>query len=89
MTGILAAALATYYAGGALPHQTVKRLAGEKLDHMSRVLRQHGFFAVLAARSKAVNENVLASRAISARPERRVLSVLNVCAIPPTCGPVW
>lgn len=50
MTGILAAALATYYLGRALPHQTVKRLAGEKLDDMSRVLRQHGLLAVLAVR---------------------------------------
>jgi phospholipase D1/2 len=50
MTGILGAALATYYLGRALPHKAVKRLAGEKLDEMSKVLRQHGLIAVLAVR---------------------------------------
>lgn len=50
MTGILGAALATYYAGRVLRQDTVKRLAGEKLDHVSKVLRNHGLLAVLAVR---------------------------------------
>jgi phospholipase D1/2 len=50
MTGILVAALATYYAGRLLPSGTVKRLAGEKLDDMSKKLRADGFLAVTAVR---------------------------------------
>ena len=50
MTGILLAALATYYAGRLLPRATVKRLAGEKLDHMSKKLRADGLLAVTAVR---------------------------------------
>lgn len=50
MTGILVAALATYYAGRLLPRGTVKRLAGEKLDDMSKKLRADGLLAVTAVR---------------------------------------
>ncbi|MGQ0652506.1 MAG: TVP38/TMEM64 family protein [Betaproteobacteria bacterium] len=50
MAGILVAALATYYTGRLLPRGTVKRLAGEKLDHMSKKLRSDGFLAVTAVR---------------------------------------
>jgi phospholipase D1/2 len=50
MLGILTAALATYYTGRALPHEKVKRLAGDKLDDVSRKVRKHGFLAVLALR---------------------------------------
>jgi phospholipase D1/2 len=50
MTGILVAALATYYAGRLLPRGTVKRLAGERLDDMSKKLRADGLLAVTAVR---------------------------------------
>jgi phospholipase D1/2 len=50
MTGILVAALATYYAGRILSRETVKRLAGDKLDQMSSKLRSHGLAAVTAVR---------------------------------------
>jgi uncharacterized membrane protein YdjX (TVP38/TMEM64 family) len=50
MAGILVAALATYYAGRLLPRGTVKRLAGEKLDDMSKKLRADGLLAVTAVR---------------------------------------
>jgi uncharacterized membrane protein YdjX (TVP38/TMEM64 family) len=50
MAGILGAALATYYTGRLLPRGSVKRLAGEKLDDMSKKLRNDGFLAVTAVR---------------------------------------
>jgi phospholipase D1/2 len=50
MAGILLAALATYYAGRLLRRDTVKRVAGERLDHVSKVLRRHDLAAMLAMR---------------------------------------
>lgn len=50
MTGILGAALATYGAGRILRRETVQRLAGARLDHVSKVLRSHGLLAVTAVR---------------------------------------
>jgi uncharacterized membrane protein YdjX (TVP38/TMEM64 family) len=50
MTGIMLASLATYYAGRLLPADTVRRLAGSKLDEMTDVLRKRGLVAVLAVR---------------------------------------
>lgn len=50
MTGIILAALATYYAGRALSQETVKRIAGDKLDHVTGVLRKHGLMAIFAIR---------------------------------------
>ncbi|MGH8739308.1 MAG: TVP38/TMEM64 family protein [Burkholderiales bacterium] len=50
MTGIIAAALATYYAGRVLRPGTVKRLAGDKLDDVTKALRRHGLLAMLAVR---------------------------------------
>ena len=50
MAGILVAALATYYAGRLLPRGTVKRLAGEKLDDMSKKLGADSLLAVTAVR---------------------------------------
>jgi len=50
MTGIVGAALATYYAGRVLPRHTVRSLAGEKLERMSTVLRKRGLIAVFAVR---------------------------------------
>ena len=50
ITGIVGAALSTYYAGRILPRRTVRHLAGAKLDEMSHVLRRRGLLAVLAVR---------------------------------------
>jgi uncharacterized membrane protein YdjX (TVP38/TMEM64 family) len=50
MTGIVGAALATYYAGRVLRPETVRRLAGEKLDRAAKALRRHGLLAVFAIR---------------------------------------
>lgn len=50
ITGIVGASLATYYAGRVLPTDTVRHLAGEKLDRMAEVLRRRGLIAVFAAR---------------------------------------
>ena len=48
--GILGAALATYFAGRALPSDSVRRLTGDKLHEMSEVLRRRGLLAVFAMR---------------------------------------
>ena len=50
IAGITVAALASYVAGRAMPRATVRRIAGAKLDAMSKVLRKKGFLAVLAVR---------------------------------------
>jgi phospholipase D1/2 len=50
MTGILLAAVATYYAGQLLPRETVNRLAGDRLDQLGGALRRHGLVSVLALR---------------------------------------
>jgi phospholipase D1/2 len=50
MSGILLASLATYYTGRLLPANTVRRLAGSKMDEMSDVLRKRGLAAVFAVR---------------------------------------
>ena len=50
MTGILIAAVASYYAGQALPRKTVNRLAGDRLSQLSGALRKHGLVSVLALR---------------------------------------
>lgn len=50
MSGILIASLATYYAGVALPEDTVRKMAGAKMDEMSDVLRKRGLAAVFAVR---------------------------------------
>jgi uncharacterized membrane protein YdjX (TVP38/TMEM64 family) len=50
MLGVMVAALATYYAGRALPEKTVARITGDHLQDMSKRLRNHGFVAVLALR---------------------------------------
>jgi uncharacterized membrane protein YdjX (TVP38/TMEM64 family) len=50
MTGIVGAALSTYYAGRVVPRNTVRHLAGEKLDKMSEVLRRRGLLAIFAVR---------------------------------------
>jgi uncharacterized membrane protein YdjX (TVP38/TMEM64 family) len=50
MSGILLASLVTYYAGRLLPDDTVRRLAGKKMDEMTDVLRKRGLVAVFAVR---------------------------------------
>jgi uncharacterized membrane protein YdjX (TVP38/TMEM64 family) len=50
MSGILLAALATYCAGRPLPGNTVRHLAGPKMDKMIDVLRMRGLAAVFAVR---------------------------------------
>jgi uncharacterized membrane protein YdjX (TVP38/TMEM64 family) len=50
ITGIVLAALATYYAGRVLPRRTVRHLAGAKLDEMRHVLRRRGLVAIFAVR---------------------------------------
>ena len=49
MTGIMVAALVTFFAGRLLRRDTV-RLAGRKLDRLSAVLRQRGLLAMTAVR---------------------------------------
>jgi uncharacterized membrane protein YdjX (TVP38/TMEM64 family) len=46
--GIMAAALVTYYAGRFVRYETVRRLAGAKMDSVSKVLRRHGVMAIFA-----------------------------------------
>jgi phospholipase D1/2 len=50
MAGIIVAALATYYTGRLLPKETVKRLAGDRMDDFTGKLRDHGLAAVTAVR---------------------------------------
>ena len=50
LLGIVAAALATYFVGRALPRDTVRRLAGDKLNEMTEVLRRRGLIAIFAVR---------------------------------------
>jgi uncharacterized membrane protein YdjX (TVP38/TMEM64 family) len=44
--GIMAAALATYYAGRVMPEQKMRRLAGAALDPAVKVLRKHAVLAM-------------------------------------------
>lgn len=50
MIGILLSAMAAYYAGRALPPDTVKRLAGDKIEPVTDVLKKHGVLAVFIMR---------------------------------------
>jgi uncharacterized membrane protein YdjX (TVP38/TMEM64 family) len=50
MAGILLAALATYYAGVALPPHTLRRLGGAKIEPVTEVLRRRGLVAMFAVR---------------------------------------
>ena len=49
MAGIMIAALATYSAGRFMKRDTVRRLAGDKFDEATRVLRGHGVVSIFAA----------------------------------------
>ena len=50
MTGILLAALVTYVVGVRLPGDTVRKLAGPKMDSLAEVLRRRGLIACFAVR---------------------------------------
>ena len=50
MSGIMLASLATYYAGRVLPANTIRHLAGPKMNEMCDVLRKRGLAAVFAVR---------------------------------------
>jgi phospholipase D1/2 len=50
MSGILVAALTTYYAGRILPANTIRNLGGPKMNEMCDVLRKRGLAAVFAVR---------------------------------------
>jgi uncharacterized membrane protein YdjX (TVP38/TMEM64 family) len=64
MSGVLLAALATYGAGRALHRDTVRSIAGERLNRMMRVLRTNGVLAVTIVRmvpiAPFVVENIVA-----------------------------
>ncbi|TAK83438.1 MAG: DedA family protein [Betaproteobacteria bacterium] len=46
--GIMLAALATYCAGLLMRYETVRRIAGDKLDAVTEVLRRHGVIGIFA-----------------------------------------
>jgi len=48
MTGILLSAVAAYYAGRALPGDTLRKLAGDKFERATGALKGRGFVAALA-----------------------------------------
>jgi phospholipase D1/2 len=48
MSGIVLAALCTYFAGRALPGDTLRDLAGDKLERTTKALRGRSFVAALA-----------------------------------------
>ena len=48
-TGVLLAALVTYYCGRALPKETLQRLAGDALEPAGKLLREHGVLAVFGS----------------------------------------
>jgi uncharacterized membrane protein YdjX (TVP38/TMEM64 family) len=50
MAGVFASALATYYAGRALPREKLKAIAGDRIDDVSDKMRSHGVLAVAALR---------------------------------------
>ena len=48
-SGVLLAALVTYYAGRLLPKKTLQRLAGDALESVGKLLREHGIVAVFGS----------------------------------------
>ena len=50
ITGILGAALATYFLGQALPRNTVRNIVGDRMNEMTEVLRRRGLLACFAMR---------------------------------------
>jgi phospholipase D1/2 len=50
LTGIVFSSIVTYYVGKRMRHDTVRRLAGAKLDRMVNVLKKHGLLAMTLLR---------------------------------------
>jgi len=50
LVGITASSVVTYYIGRRMRRDTVRRLAGEKLDRMAEVLKKHGLLAMTLLR---------------------------------------
>jgi len=50
LSGVLVAALATFIAGRMMKRATVRRLAGNKLNHVTEILRKKGLVAITALR---------------------------------------
>src|SRR5690606_6349469 len=50
MAGILISALVMYYLGSFMPHERVRRLAGDKLEVVIRLFERRGVLAVTAVR---------------------------------------
>ncbi|MGE5616732.1 MAG: VTT domain-containing protein, partial [Bacillota bacterium] len=50
VAGVVASAVVTYYVGRAMKRDTVRRLAGRKLDRMVDVLKKHGLLAMTLLR---------------------------------------
>ena len=50
LAGIVGSALVTYYLGRKMKRDTVRRLAGQKLDRMVEVLKKHGLIAMTLLR---------------------------------------
>jgi phospholipase D1/2 len=50
LLGITASSVVTYYIGRHMRRDTVRRLAGEKLDRMAEVLKKHGLLAMTLLR---------------------------------------
>jgi phospholipase D1/2 len=48
-SGVLIAAVITYYAGRLLPKKTLQRLAGDALEPAGKLLREHGVVAVFGS----------------------------------------
>ena len=48
-SGVMLAALVTYFAGRRLPKKTLQRLAGDALEPAGKLLREHGVVAVFGA----------------------------------------
>jgi phospholipase D1/2 len=48
--GVVASAVVTYYVGRRMKRDTVRRLAGRKLDRMVEVLKKHGLLAMTLLR---------------------------------------
>jgi uncharacterized membrane protein YdjX (TVP38/TMEM64 family) len=48
MAGVLASALVFYFIGQRIQEKTMRRLAGPKIDRLTRLLRKEGFMAIAA-----------------------------------------
>ena len=76
MSGILLAALAGYYAGRLFDRNTVRRIAGRRLNRLTQALRQRGLLAMTAVRLVPIApfavESIVAG-AIRIKPSHLVL----------------